>query len=242
MPYLNDICFNYSEFLISTIAYDAFIPLTTKALMYYSSTFKNLADDRQKYVVTNINKSVLLSLLAGIFLKSVYYNPLLLHQNNDDISESAKALWKTSTAIYASTDLVALLRDKTMSSTTRAHHYAVILSLLIVFASDFEKGSLSKAIVIYGGFSSLAFLVNLYLGSRFLFKRDSIRLKYIKKLSFYTYAMACGLNWAWQGNYILSAYKNIFSNPIMLIKLGLNITMLYSWIKDDTILMRHLRK
>jgi len=234
--------FYYSGFILSSITYDSSISLTTTFLQRYSLKFKNLESSRQKYVVTNINKSILLSFLAGIFIKSLYYKPQLLHLSNNDISESSKHLWRISTVLYASTDLVALFRDKTMSSTTKAHHCAVLLSLLIVLGSNFEKGSLSKAIVIYGGFSSLAFMVNLYLGSRFLFERNSLRLKYLKRLSLYTYVSACGLNWIWQGYYISGAYKNIFSNPNILIKLALNMTMLYSWIKDDTILIRHLSK
>ena len=240
MPNFSDILFHYSEFLLSSMIYDYGLSVTTNLLNKYSPPFKTLEDSRKKYVVTNINKSVLLSLIAGIFLKTVYSNPQLLQQNNDTIDEYSKRIWRTSTVLYASTDLVAIIRDKTMSSTTKTHHYAVLLSLLIVLASDFKKGSLSKAIVIYGGFSSLALMVNFYLGSRFLFKRGGTTIKYIKKFSFYSYLIACGLNWTWQGNYILHAYKNIFSNPMMFIKLALNITMLYSWIKDDAILMRHL--
>ena len=240
MPNSSDILFHYGEFLFSSIIYDYGLSLTTNLLNKYSPPFKTLEDSRKKYVATNINKSILLSLISGIFLKTVYSNPSLLKQNNDDISDYSKTIWKTTAVLYGSTDLVALIRDKTMSATTKTHHYAVLLSLLIVLASDFKKGSLAKAIVIYGGFSSLALMVNFYLGSRFLFKRNGTTIKYIKKFSFYSYLLACGLNWAWQGNYILHAYRGIFSNPMMLIKLALNITMLYSWIKDDTILMRHL--
>lgn len=238
---MNDTLFHFSQFILFSMAYDIALNCTSALLKRYSPKFKVLSTDRQKYVVTNINKSVLLSFLAGIFLKTVYYKPLLL-QNNFPPGPSASTTWKTLTVLYSCTDFVALIRDKTMSKTTKIHHYAVLVSLIVVLFSKFYKGSLAKAIVIYGGFSSLAFMVNLYLGARFLFKRESVGIKFIKKLSLYTYAAACGLNWVWQSNYILHAYSDILSNPTMLMKLGLNLTMLYSWIRDDTILIRHLNK
>ena len=242
MPDIKDVLYHYGEFLLTSFLYDRGLSLTTYILNKYSKSFASLSDDRKNYVVTNINKSILLSVIAGVFIKNIYRDPGLLIENNHIISGHSKKIWKTTTVLYASTDLVALIRDKTMSRTTKNHHLAVLLSLVLVLSSDFKNGSLSKAIVIYGGFSSLALMVNFYLGSRFLFERNSLLIKGIKRCSFYSYLLACGLNWVWQGNYILHAYKGILSNPAMLVKLGLNITMLYSWIMDDAILMTHLSK
>ena len=113
--------------------------------------------------------------------------------------------------------------------------------MIVVLLSNFKKGSLSKSIIIYGGFSSLALSVNMYLGLRFLYDRGDLYIRNLKKFSFYCYILACTFNWSWQSMYIILAYRGIYNNPLIIVKLILNSAMLYSWIKDDIILMRHLK-
>ena len=104
---------------------------------------------------------------------------------------------------------------------------------------------IERGLFMYGIFSSYAFLVNFFLGARYLFdKKDTTIIdnptikqkiyKGIKKTSLVTYALSW-VNWIWQLKYFLVLVVNKFRmngfSPYLLIDsslLGLYLVMIYN--------------
>tara|TARA_B110000211_G_scaffold231019_1_gene291744 strand:+ start:448 stop:834 length:387 start_codon:yes stop_codon:yes gene_type:complete len=125
-----------------------------------------------------------------------------------------------------------------MARSTKIHHYGVVVAFFIVAFSDFNYNSLSKAVCIYGGFSSFAAVVNLYLGGRFLASKDSQLFKYIKRLSLASYILSCFGNFSWQVIYMFSAYREL--TALVFFKFLAHTLLLSVWVQDDIKLIRHL--
>ena len=237
-----EIFLNWGFLIISVVGYDGVYKLAYKLFNKISPKFASLDNLKKQYIVTNINKSALLSIISIIFGTIVYKKPAHIRPMNI-VSGNERLMWKNITALYACTDIVGLIRNKRMEMSTKIHHYGVVLAFLIISISDFAPGSLSKALVMYGSFSSLAFCVNLYLGSRFFLHKNSKYLPPIKKFAKYSYILACLLNWSWQSLYIKNTYlTNVVVSKSQLFKFVINTGLLYAWISDDIKLIKHLSK
>jgi len=164
------------------------------------------------------------------------------------IDWSKHLLFKNITALYAITDIAPLFinRNKMMSSTI-IHHVCVGLAYTGIVHSNLNNVGLSNAIIVYGLFSSLAYMVNFYLGFRYLTTNKTI-IKYLKKCAFINYISACSYNWSVQAIYLLSFVRSLYINTSTQLNiynisnLGIYGAFLYFWISDDIVLMRHLLK
>lgn len=187
-------------------------------------------------------KSIVITLCGGIFINSLSTGKLSLIKTSNWMPY--KTLSKNVLGLYSMTDTIPLLmnKDKMMTSTI-VHHVCVGLAHLYVINSDFRKEGIFKAIMVYGGFSSLAGLVNFYLGSRFLIKSKKKR-RVIKKLALMSYVGSCACNWTWQVYYLSKLTRQLYMTFDWTRGMSLIFytTMIKNWIVDDIILMRHLAK
>ena len=214
-------------------------------LLQYNSIYNTLTTERKNYIIFNISKACMLTYIS--YLITLGYNRHILSISSIDWHR--QTLLKNITGLYAITDIVPLFVDrKKMMTSTVIHHVCVALAVTGILNSNLENIGLSNAIIVYGLFSSLAFIVNGYLGSRFLIK-NKIILKYIKKITFMVYIMCCSVNWSIQTIYLSSYIKNLYisyikqtSNISDCTYLPLYLSFLYFWISDDIILMRYLLK
>ena len=245
---LNDIYINtltnsksYYFFPISMLIYSGYY-VYIHHLLKLLPMYTKLSDDRKYYIIFNISKSsMLLWITYSIILG---YNRNFLSFNSIDWSN--QNLYKNITALYSITDIAPLfISRKKMMRSTIIHHVCVFLAYLRIISSDLTKPGLSNGIIVYGLFSSLAFIVNFYLGFRHITTNNNLKKK-IKKMAFISYILACSYNWSVQGiylyNYISSLYIKINENKMNIGYLGLYITFLYFWINDDLILMKYLSK
>lgn len=243
--YIQEVLINWGVLGLSVASYDGLYKLTYALFNKISTKFSNLDNLKKQYIVTNINKSALLSIISVLFMAIIYKNPSHINPLHI-VSTKERLVWKNVTALYASTDIVGLIRNKRMALSTKIHHYGVVLAFIIISVSKFNPGSLSKALVLYGSLSSLAFCVNLYLGARFFFNKDSKHILRLKKLAKYSYMAACILNWTWQSSYIKNTYLTQESlqtiNRFQILKFVINSGLLYAWISDDIKLITHLSK
>lgn len=214
-------------------------------LLQNNSLYDTLSTERKNYIIFNISKACMLSYIS--YLIMLGYNRNILRITS--VEWHHQTLLKNITGLYAITDIVPLFVDrKKMMTSTVIHHVCVALAVTGILNSNLENIGLSNAIIIYGLFSSLAFIVNGYLGSRFLIKNKTI-LKYIKKITFMVYIMCCSVNWSIQSVYLSSYMKKLYmsyikqtSNISDFTYLPLYLSFLYFWISDDIILMRYLLK
>ena len=243
LQYLNRVNHGFFFGITSCTYYLSFMiidKILCKLPFQHAKTYSKYDEGRRIYILSNIMKSAIISFVGGIFCKSVYDGNLNLLQTNEWVTQYLLA--KNLIGIYSMTDVVPLFlnRDKMMQSTL-IHHVCVGLSHLYVINSDFSNEGIFKAVLVYGGFSSLASCVNFYLGARFLTTRNKT-IKRMKLFALMSYVLSCAGNWSWQTFYLaklcygLTETFDIFTAGSLLFYGG----MLKSWIVDDIVLMTHL--
>ena len=136
----------------------------------------------------------------------------------------------------------------------------VMGAYIYISLSPWQNEGIERGLFMYGIFSAYAFLVNFFLGARYLFDKEDTTLattptfkqkmyRFIKKSSLLTYVLSCTVNWLWQLKYFiyLIGYKYSLErlSRYTIIDTGLlsfYIIMIYSWINDDIVLMKYLSK
>lgn len=210
-------------------------------LLYNSPKYILLNRDRQYYIMFNMSKSIVLMLLSYLICIGYTHNIISMQY----IDWSQQTILKNITGLYGITDIMPLfVNRKKMMTSTIIHHVCVMFAMCGIIISNLEIIGLSNAIILYGLFSSLAFIVNGYLGLRFII-HDSNILYYFKKATFINYILSCSVNWAIQSGYlIVYMWNSIYApfNMFSLLYLLAYISFLYFWISDDIILMRFLLK
>ena len=115
--------------------------------------------------------------------------------------------------------------------------------LLYCHKIDFNDNETpGKLMIILTLFSAYAFLVNFYLGGRFLTSKDDksnmgIIVSKSKIVEYYWYIICCIMNWTIQIILFIDIIKNGFFN----LRYGAYMFILGFIIKDDLILMKWLR-
>lgn len=161
-------------------------------LKKFNNKFKTLTIDRRLYVVKNLVKSFVLACIT-IFGTPHFYNNFLESKFDNEI------IYKFG-ALYVSNDIIALCVVKKLSLSTKLHHFITTLLLFYSFTLDFNNlENPGLLMYIYTILSSYSFLVNFYLGVRFLKEKEGIMANYIdicKIYAYYIYIISCSVNWA----------------------------------------------
>lgn len=185
--------------------------------------------NNQYYILSNILKSLTLFILVIVLLNNLEF------MFNHDKWYLDKLFLTNVTAIYSITDFSALLFSyNRMNRSTITHHIGVILAYTYIYYCNFEKEGIHKSIIYYGMFSSIPFLVNFYLGIRFLYKRENTII--IKKLCFWVYLLSVIFNWFWQIRYTIQLIQLNHYYTTMFI-----LGMMLNWLYDDTKLLYFLK-
>ena len=152
-------------------------------------TYQNLGHERQVYVVKNVLKGFYLAIIA---LASVYWL----------IPDIIRGTWNSSVlqtfaSMYVSNDIVGLHKVK-LHTSTRMHHMTAAIFLMAAWCADFQTSTTAKMLALYTIFSALTFMVNLYLGLRFVLDEDMPVMVKLKRHAKWSYVIFCMLNWACQ--------------------------------------------
>ena len=189
-----------------------------------SNDFKNINPAHKKwYVISNLIKGYGLALIT---LPTLYilYNIYLFDTWNTHAV-------KTLGLIYSTFDTVSLYMVPKMQKNTIIHHYTVVILYLLCLTEDFAFDSLSRLIVIYGIWSSVAFSVNLFLAYRVLYP-NHIHLPKLREYALYIYILCCSFNWTYQFYYL-------FKFPLSIFTVFYSF-LLYNIIFDDIVLINYL--
>ena len=143
-------------------------------------------------------------------------------------------------ALYVSNDIIALCVVKNLSITTKCHHFITTLLLFYSFSIDFNDSEKPGILMyIYTILSSYSFLVNFYLGMRFLKEKNTIMAGYIdisKVYAYYIYIISCAINWLLHiFIIILASFANVIS-----IQYAIYFILLSFIITDDIVLLKWL--
>ena len=196
-------------------------------LEYY---YPNIPYQKKTYIVTNIVKSYILFIL---FLFSIPILNNIYYYNYWDIS-----LIKNLGSMYASLDFSSFFYNQKMSKNTIYHHLSVILFFIVNLMDTYSPNSISRLIMLYAIFSSIAFHVNLLLGLRFLVNISPITYK----ICTFSYLISSLINWVIQLYFIMNQKYNNIILCIYLIILKYIITddiILLQWLKHKSITLEN---
>jgi hypothetical protein len=187
--------------------------------------YRNYPLHRQLYIASNIIKSVF---LLGLVINYIYLlyknNTLFLNWNDEEVSI------KNSVIIYMIPDLWSMLiTNSTIMLTTVFHHICVIIATIFILYSNLNESGIHISFIFYGLLSSYTFLVNTFLGLRFMKDFSLAEIKFIQL----NYSLVCLFNWSWQLYYLFNI-RCIYWQKIIL------VFLLTFWINDDIILIKFL--
>lgn len=192
---------------------------------------------KQWYVVANLSKSFFLGCMAlsSRYWIGVYYSYIFDQMDMLNIKRCGM--------LYVATDLVALYMVPKLPTSTILHHVTTTLLIVMVTAVNIEvKGyggllGVSKMAVLYGIFSTIAYLVNAYLALRVVYTK-AWWLSGLVKLSLWPYVFCCLCNWSvhliWFGSLVINFELSLF-NVLYLLAIS-------TMVNDDIVLIKWLIK
>ena len=140
---------------------------------------------KRRYVVKNLWKSCMLAVIlitSSIAFVDGFFNGIWSNLNF--------LVWGT---LYVALDLSGLIYVRGLPAATKLHHTVVcILGTLNAFA-DYNVPGYYRSILIYTYFSILPFIVNFYLGYRYL-EHNTERCKLVARFSYIVYGLSLTLN------------------------------------------------
>jgi hypothetical protein len=219
-----------NKFILKSFSYLILYPLIDFSLIFTNHEIYNkyckLENYRKLYIISNIAKSIFLLHISYLFIYILYCNNTLFELDWGENSFDIKNL----VISYVIPDFWSILiTSKTMKTSTVFHHICVIIATIFIMLSDLNKSGVHISFIVYGLYSVYTFLVNFFLGARFLTNFSS-NFMYITNGS---YILSCSLNWNWQIYYTINNFYFHYQWFIFL-------TLLYFWINDDIILNKFL--
>ena len=161
----------------------------------FDSRFASISPSHKKwYVVANLSKSFFLACMA---LSSRYWIGVY---SGFFLDKFQTVELKRCGMLYIVTDIVALYMVPKLPRSTILHHVSTATLIMLVSGIDVSiKGwggflGVCKMALVYGIFSSFAFLVNAYLALRVVYPQAKWMPLFVK-LSLYPYVLCCAINW-----------------------------------------------
>lgn len=179
---------------------------------------------KRRYIIKNLWKSSMLALImisGTISFIDGFFSNIWSNLNF--------FVWGT---FYVSLDLSGLVYVRGLPIATKVHHLVVCILGTLNAVADYNVPGYYRSILIYTYFSIVPFIVNFYLGYRYLEINES-RRKAVSKVSYYIYSFSLILNICCQ---VLFFYNEIFSLSILFY-----IVMFALIINDDIKLIRFLK-
>lgn len=185
----------------------------------------NFDDYKKKYIVKNIFKSILLALISLVAIIPIIDN--FIFNNWSCIP------WYIIGSLYMAVDFGGLIYIRGLPTTTIIHHTCVTIIGFISIMIDYTVIGYYRSFVLYCYFSCLPFIVNFYLGSRYIIQDEQIK----KKIAYYSYII-----------YTITLILNILCEIVLFYNVPFSYTIiiyiaiLSMIFNDDIVLIRFLYK
>ena len=176
---------------------------------------------KKLYITKNLWKSAMLAfIMAGTTI------PILEGFFLDEWKNTPFLFWGT---LYVALDLSGLIYVRGLPRATVIHHVVVCILGTLNAMADYTIRGYYRSILIYTYFSIVPFLVNFYLGARYLIIDDRSRT-YLAKASAWIYTLSLGANivsqvaffatepFSWTILFYLSMYSLIMNDDVKLIR------------------------
>jgi hypothetical protein len=220
VPFILSLCFLYSYiYEYGNVILNTYID---EYILYYKlAEYVDLDEYKRKYIIKNIFKSTILALilipstlvLYDGFINNVWSNLVI----------------KFIGCIYVSLDLSGLVYVQGLPITTVIHHLVVCVFGILNLYVDYEDEGYYRSLLIYTYFSIIPFIVNFYLGYRYL-SYDQLYKKGVAYIAMLIYGVSlviniiCQLVFFYNSNFsysiilYLGLFSLIFNDDIKLIK------------------------
>mgnify|MGYP001479104390 CR=1 FL=1 len=227
----------YFKLGLCCIVYSNVYPILNRLLLY-NNNYLLLPQHKKNYIIKNVWKTIMMiylcfytwdELLNIIFLKYLDMNFV-----------------RIAGILYVANDLTGLIMVDKLPINTIMHHITTFILLNVVFIFDGNELEIIRLILIYTIFSYFSFLVNLYLGCRFLVlditENNKISIKMnkcidlLKDLAFYNYSIALFCN------FLVHLYYGLYCITTIGFQHIIYLVFLIPIIKDDMILLSWLKK
>ena len=197
-----------------------------------SDEYCNLNYNKKCYVLKNVTKSFMLFLII-IFLM----NDLFIPSIYGDFKNREANLFSSA---YVANDFIGLLLVPNLPRSTKFHHIVTTSLLLYSYTIDFTEDNVGRWMFIYTLMSTFTFLVNTYIGLRFIeTRKDSMINRVIDNIrifAYYIYLTSCIINWF---IHILLTSQKVYNFDLHLPYI-LYLFLLIPIINDDIILLNWL--
>jgi hypothetical protein len=183
----------------------------------------NFNDYKKKYIVKNIFKSVLLFFL--FFMCTIPIIDGFILNNWSCLS------FHIIGSFYMAVDLGGIIYIRGLPRSTVIHHTSVTVMGLLNIILDYNVNGYYRSFLLYGYFSCIPFIVNFYLGSRYIIQDELIK----KRIAYYSYII-----------YTLSLVINILCEIVLFYNAPFNYTIIIYLVilgmifNDDIVLITFL--
>jgi len=198
-----------------------------------STSYAAIPADKQFYVLSNLIKSAVL-LAYCPSAATTLFRALAL-------DEWANMRIRNLGVLYAIPDAVSLLLVSRMATSTVVHHLCVVAFMVVNLYIDYEHESIGRALVVYGIFSTFAYLVNLLLASRFLPVLPSVSLV-LSALALVIYVSTLGINWLWQIQFLWKLVRSPTLGAAHAASIAIYLCLIALVVRDDIVLVKWLWK
>tara|TARA_B110000967_G_C18807327_1_gene521718 strand:+ start:599 stop:1285 length:687 start_codon:yes stop_codon:yes gene_type:complete len=199
--------------------------ITDIVLKNTTKKYLTLDNDKQQYVQKNIVKSINLACLTVYGVSQIIYPVVMYNTWDNNIIHICGVF-------YSSNDFVALLYVNKLSQTTKNHHKITVFLSFVALTVDFKTSTFGKMMFIYTFSSTATYLVNTYLGIRFLYEKDDLTI--MKRSARNIYGVSLLLNWCWHIQWCINNFN------LLGVQHYLYFLLLFFIIKDDVLLFKWL--
>lgn len=198
-------------------------------LKRHSMNYKIIEFHHKRYVVKNLTKSMILLILIITGLPG-FWNIIVTHTWDNKLIHTVGT-------IYVSTDISGLIFVPKLPKETLIHHTCVVVLGTINVLMDYSVNGLHRAMISLTVLSMIPYLVNTYLGMRYL---EGARIKrWIVGINLWVYSASVILNFVLQHLYVFYLVPG-FLNPWVLFKKTAYLVIYYSILNDDLKLIKYL--
>ena len=218
----------FYQFIYKSCIYLLFYPIIDISIAFLKyDIFKKYCsynEHRKLYILSNIIKSIFLFQITISYLSIILFNNFEIDWNKN--SNNIKSL----VISYLIPDFWSIIiTSNTIKLSTIFHHICVIIATIFIMFSDLNKSGVHISFIMYGLYSAYTFLVNFFLGARFI---TNFNNKFLLTTNL-SYIVSCSINWNWQ---IYYTYEHFYFHYQWFIFL----TLVYFWIYDDLKLINFL--
>lgn len=222
-----------NQYNFSLLPYFFLFSLYVRISIFFLHNYLNLFNKkyitypmyRRQYITKNIVKSFNLGALTLFSIPSIIYPAFFYNSWNNTVMQICGLF-------YSSNDFIALIYVDRLSPTTKNHHKVTLFLSFLSLGIDYNTSTLGRMLFVYTLASSSAFVVNYYLGIRFL--EDKEKTSETRILARNIYGISLFLNWGWHIYWSTNYYYLLGPQHFIY------FLVLFWIIKDDIILFKWL--